>query len=338
VPDGHGFQVVFAAPHADSIRATSYALVDTTADPDTVLFSTGSDLEGRGVGPVGLGLLPVVNTPLVPALDSLRSGWAEGSQTTDTLVVSYSNAFLSPNLRRLGYPNDIRIVFDDAVVDTGLAIPPIEEPTPARFRVLAETDTGLVRLPFAFLDADGDGTMGARFDILNILAPAPGVAPDSQLAWRAQLGNKVLPAARKPGSGDVYLLRVARPLGVRDVFVFGTRGQRVDAALAGGFVEAPYVVPNPYVGSASFEPARFAISGRGERRMEFRAIPQGSAVRIYTVRGELVRTLYHDGSMAGFVPWDLRTKDNLEIAPGLYLFHVETPAGATHVGKFAVLK
>ncbi|MCI0690410.1 T9SS C-terminal target domain-containing protein, partial [candidate division KSB1 bacterium] len=98
------------------------------------------------------------------------------------------------------------------------------------------------------------------------------------------------------------------------------------------------VVPNPYVGSASFEAERFAVSGRGERRMEFRALPANATIRIFTVRGELVQTLRHDGSNDGFVAWDLRTKDNLDIAPGLYIFHVDGNGAGTHIGKFAIIK
>jgi hypothetical protein len=98
------------------------------------------------------------------------------------------------------------------------------------------------------------------------------------------------------------------------------------------------VVPNPYVGSASFEPERFAVSGRGERRMEFRNLPPGAVIRIYTVRGSLVQTLRHDGSTAGFVAWNLRTRDNLDVAPGLYVYEVEAPSTSDFVGKFAVIK
>ena len=119
--------------------------------------------------------------------------------------------------------------------------------------------------------------------------------------------------------------------------MFSTSGQRV-AATPGGFGETPYVVPNPYIGAASFEAERFAEQGRGERRIEFRAIPLNSTIRIYTVRGDLVSTLRQDGSNAGFVAWNLRTKDNLDVAPGLYIFHVDAPGVGSHMGKFAVIK
>jgi len=97
-------------------------------------------------------------------------------------------------------------------------------------------------------------------------------------------------------------------------------------------------VPNPYVASASFEPERFAISGRGERRLEFRAIPQGATIRIYTLRGEMVKELHQDGALTGMVPWNLRSKDNLEVAPGLYVYHVDAGELGEYVGKFAIIK
>jgi hypothetical protein len=51
-----------------------------------------------------------------------------------------------------------------------------------------------------------------------------------------------------------------------------------------------------------------------------------------------VRTLTHDGSTNGFVAWDLRTKDNLDAAPGLYVYHVDAGSVGSYVGKFAIIK
>ena len=48
--------------------------------------------------------------------------------------------------------------------------------------------------------------------------------------------------------------------------------------------------------------------------------------------------LHHDSTLDdGKVFWDLRTKDNMNISYGLYLYHVESDEG-THIGKFAVIK
>jgi len=104
------------------------------------------------------------------------------------------------------------------------------------------------------------------------------------------------------------------------------------------YFEKPYVVPNPYVGMASFEQAPYAQTGRGERRIEFRGLPYNSTVRIYNVTGELVQTLHQNGEFQGYIAWNTRSKDNLEVAPGLYIYHVEALELEDFIGKFAIIK
>jgi hypothetical protein len=149
-------------------------------------------------------------------------------------------------------------------------------------------------------------------------------------------GLQIIP----PTLGDIYELRLLIPYSVDDKFTFLSKAGYIDPNLAKSqFEEDPYVVPNPYVGAASFEPQRYAVSGRGERKIEFRNLPAGSTIRIYTVTGELVQTLHHDGNInKGIVEWDLRNRDNLDIAPGLYMYHVDGGSVGTFVGKFAVIK
>src|SRR5207237_4190910 len=146
------------------------------------------------------------------------------------------------------------------------------------------------QLDFRFRDSDNDGTLSRADESFDILTPTPIVSagrPDSLLTWRIQLdtlGQAARGPIQPPHRGDVYTLRVARPLSSEDQFVFTVQGARVDAAAAKAAPLAPYVVPNPYVAAATFEPARFAISGRGERRIEFRGLPAACTIRIYTVR------------------------------------------------------
>jgi hypothetical protein len=56
------------------------------------------------------------------------------------------------------------------------------------------------------------------------------------------------------------------------------------------------------------------------------------------IRASGLRILRQDGSAESVVPWNLRTKDNLDIAPGLYIYQVEAAGAAPFIGKFAVLK
>jgi len=339
IQDDHVYKITFAIPAPDSIRASTYALTDSTTGE--VLFTKGRDLEGQGVGPVGAGLLPYVATQAAVEIDSAGTGFRPGSPTNARVLAIYQPG-LPINLRRTGFPENVSIVFSDVVVDTSLGLFP-NVPRPAKFKAYAHADTGDIALEFEFRDFDLDGTLsrdGEHIDVLTYFADAP--YPQAQITWRAELdtlGQADRGPLAPPGDGDVFDIKITQPLSSDDVFVFRTRGEYVDPAQAKAeWSEEPYVVPNPYVASAEFEPERFAVSGRGERRLEFRGLPSQCTIRIFTVRGELVQTLLQDGSTAGYVPWNLRTKDNLDVAPGLYIFHVDGGDLGEFIGKFAIIK
>jgi len=337
VPEGHLYKVACYASSADSVHATRYTLSDSTSG--TTCFENGHDFDATGLGSVGCGLLPNVTSIPEVRINTTRSGFAPGSATNARLSVAYGP--VQPlNLRRLGFPDDISIVFDDVVVDTSTAIGIFDSRLPAKFRVLAHADTGDVQLRFRFVDGNHDGTLSATNERIDILCPIPGVRIDSTITWTVRIDPTTTPIPiQPPRLGDVYDLKLDRPLGEGDVFTFATHGANVDPAAAkAGFETTPYVVPNPYVEAASFEPKPFNVTGRGDRRLEFRGLPASCTIRIYTVRGDLVQTLRHDSSFDGFVAWNLRTKDNLDVAPGLYIFHVDAPGIGTHVGKFAIIK
>lgn len=330
VPDGHKFRINFTSPHPDSVIATRYTLTDVTGD--IVCFTSGADLRGRGIGPVGLGLLPVVTTGSEVEVDTEATGFLSGSSTDANVTVAYEHSVLSANRLRVGYPDDITVFFYDSVMDTSLAAP-FYPATHAKFEVIAHTPTGDRKLDFIFRDRDANNTLSRADEVLDIVTYVAG-DPAPKVTWRLKV---TATTARPPRAGDAWHLALIRPFGVDDVFEFNTTGESV-AAAAGGQKLAPYVVPNPYLGSASFEPERFAVTGRGERRIEFRGLPANCVIRIYNVIGELVQTLRHDGSNDGMVPWDLRTKDQLDVAPGLYIFYVDGGAAGTATGKFAVVK
>ena len=332
---GDVFQVRFAASDTDSVRAEHYALVDSTTG--RTYFEFGTDFNGVGNGPVGNGLLPIVTGDSLVRIAS--QGFVPGSPTNAIGSMSYQPV-LSPNLRRPGYPEDIEIRFDSVVKDTGLAVFPTPA-RPAKFEVFALEPGGERKLDFVFRDTDNNGTLSRldeRIDIVTYTEEAPTTPA---ITWRVVIDTVGIGAngpLRPPALGDVFHATLSRPLASDDVFRFTVTGDRVVHGAGEAATNQPYVVPNPYVGAASFEPERFATSGRGVRRLEFRGIPQNAVVRIYTVKGDLVQTLRQDGSTASFVAWDLRSKDNLDVAPGLYVFQVEAPNASPAIGKFAVIK
>jgi len=330
--------LTFNTPSPDCVRAVTYDLMDSTTRK--IIFRNGYDMDGEGIGQVGLGLLPVVKTAKTVLVDTLASGFTAESQTNLHLTATYQ--YQQPiNRRRPGYPYDLRVTFYDAFKDTSLLA--IGLPArPAKFLIHAvDEQGGEMKLKFRFRDLDRDGTPNQAGEFIDVATFVEEKPATPQITWRLEV-DTTGQAARGPilpaRGGDIYWMRLDYPLEAGDAFVFSTAGQRTDAASARAQAKQdPYVVPNPYVGSASFEPERFAVSGRGERRIEFRALPKSCTIRIFSVRGELVQTLEHDGSDDGFIAWDLRTKDNLDAAPGLYIFHVDSELGSK-IGKFAIIK
>ena len=100
------------------------------------------------------------------------------------------------------------------------------------------------------------------------------------------------------------------------------------------------VVPNPYVVTHAGEQRLLSsqTSGRGEREVRFTYVPPGSKISIFTVRGELVSTLYAQDLYVGDVYWNLRSDENIEVAYGVYVYVIDAPDIGTAMGKLALIK
>ena len=92
------------------------------------------------------------------------------------------------------------------------------------------------------------------------------------------------------------------------------------------------VIPNPYMVESRFE------EPGGGNMLRFTHLPNQCTIKIYTVTGEFVTSISHDDSFDGNEYWDLKNDSGESIAPGLYLYTVETPNGEKMVDKFAVVR
>jgi hypothetical protein len=89
----------------------------------------------------------------------------------------------------------------------------------------------------------------------------------------------------------------------------------------------------------SWEPRNQYNTGRGPRELHFTHLPQKCTIRIFNVRGQLVQTIEHESTQwDGTEIWDMLTKDRLEVAFGVYVYHVEAPGLGNKIGKFAIIK
>ncbi len=104
-----------------------------------------------------------------------------------------------------------------------------------------------------------------------------------------------------------------------------------------------FVVPNPATTESmapwELEPNMDDPTGI---KVEFRNLPACYAtVRIYTLAGDLVEVLYHDGSEGrGTLRWDLVSRNGQDVTSGVYLFSVEPDDNSFNrtVGKFVVIR
>ncbi len=122
-------------------------------------------------------------------------------------------------------------------------------------------------------------------------------------------------------------------------------------------LENVYVVPNPYLGQSKFDGRRDKDeTGDRSKRIWFVNLPEKCTIKIYTLAGDLVDEIKHDGmstvdvinpskathtgiAQSGIEPWDLLSKHDQIIASGVYLYSVEDHAtGNIKVNKLVLIK
>ena len=139
-------------------------------------------------------------------------------------------------------------------------------------------------------------------------------------------------------------LRFYNPYTSESELVFTVEPPRTGVAVTAvsrGDLDQVRVVPNPYVVQSSFEQS----VGQNERRLLFANVPPQGVINIYTAAGALVQRLTWTPEMLngnGDLFWDMRTRENYEIGPGLYLFTVEATgehrAKRRTPGRFIIIR
>jgi len=153
--------------------------------------------------------------------------------------------------------------------------------------------------------------------------------------------NTAKNSSELPQAGDIYRLDFSRPFYEKDSIAFTIDGlPELDPAQLNSSMENIKVVPNPYIMTNSMEPAVANKFLNQRRRIMFTHIPARCEIRIFTSSGVLVDRIDVENEPGdGMVHWDLLSKEDLEIAAGMYVYHIKSKAtGREKVGKFAVIK
>ena len=67
-------------------------------------------------------------------------------------------------------------------------------------------------------------------------------------------------------------------------------------------------------------------------------MPIKCKIKIFTVSGEFINELDHYSTTDANIFWDLRTINNQEVAPGLYIYTVTNNDSQYYIGKFAIVR
>ncbi|HNS71844.1 MAG TPA: T9SS type A sorting domain-containing protein, partial [bacterium] len=91
------------------------------------------------------------------------------------------------------------------------------------------------------------------------------------------------------------------------------------------------VVPNPFYRSSGFELA-------GDTKLiQFVNLSSACTIEIYTVRGDLVKTIRHADSQSGVATWNQISDYGQYVKSGMYFFKVYNAQGEVTTGKFAIV-
>jgi hypothetical protein len=320
---------------------TNYSLLrmNGAGQPDTLLKRLDAKFAGADVfSPPFDGLTAAFVNNTVTKVDSIGSGWlvwASGSVRNAGVVITPSADNLNA-AKDVPWPADYELRWYNDLVDTtafnaGPRFPRI----PVHFHITNLASGQAVKFIVDDADRNSDLSFGDTIRIIENYVNASTYNLTYKMTWDRGFGLNPAPIS----DGDRYILKTFRPFAEGDYFEFTTDSVGISTEKARGELDKIKVVPNPYVSTAIWERPTAYVTGRGDRKILFTHLPARCTVRIYTVAGYLVKTLTKDtGADDGTLGWDLITDDGMDIAYGLYVYHVDAGEIGEHIGKFAVIK
>ena len=144
-----------------------------------------------------------------------------------------------------------------------------------------------------------------------------------------------------PSNGDIYEVKFERPFSKDDTLkIITSAPPNIDYSRHDSDMENIKVVPNPYIGTNLLEESIYSSNFNQRRKIMFTHLPSECTIKIFTSSGVLVDVIYVNNTIDdGVAYWDLLNNQGLEVASGMYFFHVESLInGKEKIGKFAIVK
>ncbi|MBA65772.1 MAG: hypothetical protein CMG55_08230 [Candidatus Marinimicrobia bacterium] len=347
----------------DTATTKSYSLIDITNQDnhDTLL----KDIES----------LPIVDGPVIDGfrlsfynVGSLGFNQNFSYWSNDSLWTFDVGRYFTFNVVGSMLPYDYRIIFTEEQSDSSIDLcmrylpnsstcfPGFLHPAKeVNFRVerqvslTGEDEVDWEQIPIGFIDVipfgDPDGYFNADGDRESdwiVFMDHEDEEGNPIPSWRFLLN--LLPYDEMlvydaPQPGDTAYVIIDKPFLSSDVYEFNTIASHINVEDAVTDLDKIKVVPNPYFAASAFENQNTFNTGRGPREIQFRYLPNDCTIRIYTISGELVKTIHHSSPIeSGTGRWDLLTKDNLAASFGVYVYHIEADNIGEKIGKLAIVK
>ena len=278
-------------------------------------------------------------------IDPTNTKWVTGNSNYVVLVGFNSSSYPAYAVSRIDYPADFEVTFTaKGQGDPSFPSGPFSGPQPSNI-IIRNLTENINHVQFIFQDVNNNQVFDAGDAIFIVCGDSAGKPaidyPSSKKTWSMTLVIDTTITASKqraPQAGDVYRISTLKPFRTGEYFEFTTTAPALNVQQAKYDIRKVSVVPNPYVGAASWEPATTQV-GRGPRLIYFIHLPSKCTIHIYTMSAQLVQTLYHNSNIDnGQEPWNLVSRDGMDIAYGVYVFHIDAPGIGSFIGKFAIMK
>jgi hypothetical protein len=291
----------------------------------------------------------------VPVFDSVGSGWQTGNVPIE----------VKPNLVRSPYfAYDYDIIFIDTTLEPSYKSKTVRKSSPAIVYDVANNPLAASRVligqsfPFhvinrSFPDSTAAGYKGyeqldlvvhdvnvnGRFDLdTDYVLVTYNITYLGQLATAGPIFG-IRFTGGMPQPGDVYRVKFLKVM--KDSIMFTanlentTNATKIDDDMA-----QIKVVPNPYIVTNTMEPYISNQNFNQQRVLLFTHIPAQSTIKIFTSSGVFIRQINVENAPDdGNYKWNMLTKEGLEIAAGIYVYHIKSNVtGKEKLGKFAVIK
>lgn len=193
-----------------------------------------------------------------------------------------------------------------------------------------------VQINFSYIDDDTSGIWSWSDRIYTweqpYVEPAPAtptyVWDDDFWIGRIQF-NLYDGTSTAPAVGTIVRFTTNKIITVADTFAFTLELPTV-ATEGGDVLDAINVVPNPFYLYGPYDPAV------GNYQLKFQHLPATCTIDIYNLAGDFIASVEKDDPTTSIATWNLRSRNGLPVASGIYIYVVEAPDFGTKVGKMAV--